>query len=91
MALDILRVCRALRLNYNELKYRVQGVEKIAVPSPVECSDFVELDFGGSMLPSECVVEMESPSGAKMKMYFKGQQRDFDTVALSKMFWRQGL
>jgi hypothetical protein len=88
---SILRVSRALRLNYNDLKHRVQGVEKIDVSSSGACSDFVELDFGGSILPSECVVEMEAPNGAKMKMYFKGQQRDFDAVALSRAFWRQGL
>ena len=88
---SILGVSRALRLNYTDLKHRAEGVEEIAVPSSGGCCDFVELDFGGSILPSECVVEMETPNGAKMKMYFKGQQGGFDAVGLSKAFWRQGL
>lgn len=88
---SIVKVCRALRLNYNDLKNRVRGVEKIAVSSSGGCSEFVELDFRGPNQPSECVVEMESPNGSKMKMYFKGQQKGFDVVALSRAFWGQGL
>ena len=89
---SLLQVSRALRLNYNDLKNRVQAVEKTGVPStPDFHTEFIELDFGSSILPSECVVEMEAANGAKMKMYFKGQQRDFDPVALSEAFWRQGL
>lgn len=88
---SILGVSRALRLNYNDLKHRVQGTEKIGAPSSGCCSEFVEVDFGQSMLCSECVVELERPNGAKMKMYFKGQQGGFDAVALSEAFWRQGL
>lgn len=88
---SILGVSRALRLNYTELKHRVQETEKIAAPSSDYGAEFVEIDFGQSMLSSECVVELETPNGAKMKMYFKGQQGGFDAVALSKAFWRQGL
>jgi hypothetical protein len=86
-----LAVSRALRLNYTELKHRVQDTEKIAAPSSDYGAEFVEVDFGQSMLSSECVVELERPNGAKMKMYFKGQQGGFDAVGLSKAFWRQGL
>jgi hypothetical protein len=88
---SILGVSRALRLNYTDLKHRVQGTEKIAPSSSGYSSEFVEVDFGQLMLSSECVVELETPNGAKMKMYFKGQQHGFDAVALSKAFWRQGL
>jgi hypothetical protein len=80
-----------LRLNYNELKYSVQGVGKIAVSLSRGCLELLELDFGASILPSECTVEMEAPKKAKMKMCFKGRQRDFDPVAFSKAFWRKGL
>ena len=89
---SIFNVCRTMRLNYTDLKHRVQGTEKVAAPSSGYCSEFVEVDFRQSMLSSsECVVELATPNGAKMKMYFKGQQRGFDAVALSKAFWRQGL
>jgi hypothetical protein len=51
---------------------------------------FVKLDLGAPITPSECLVEMEAPSGAKMRMSFKGAPRDFDPVGLSRAFWRQG-
>ena len=88
---SLLNVSRTLRLNYTALKHRVQSTQKIAAPSSGYCSEFVEVDFEQSMLCSECIVELETPNGAKMKMYFKGQQREFDAVDLSKAFWRQGL
>jgi ABC-type lipoprotein export system ATPase subunit len=51
---------------------------------------FVRLDLGASMTSSECLVEMEAPNGARMRMSFKGVPRDFDSVELSRVFWRQG-
>ena len=88
---SILRVSKALRLNYNDLKDRVQGMKKSAEPSSEGCHDFVELDFKGSIFPSECVLEMEAANGAKMKVHFRGQHRDFDLEELARAFWRQGL
>jgi hypothetical protein len=87
---SVLQVSRGLRLNYSDLKHRVRETEKISAPEPGRCPDFVEVDFGSSTLPSGCTVEMETPNGAKMKMYFK-VGRGFDPLALSKAFWRQGL
>lgn len=88
---SVLQVSRALRLNYTDLKTRVEKAKALDVCAPGYHADFVELDFGASMPPlSECVVEMERPDGAKMKMHFKGQ-RGFDPVILSEAFWRQGL
>jgi hypothetical protein len=51
---------------------------------------FVRLDLGAPMTASECLVEMEAPNGAKMRMSFKGVPRDFDPVELGRAFWRQG-
>jgi hypothetical protein len=52
--------------------------------------NFVKLDLGAPITPSECLVEMEAPNGAKMRMSFRGTPRDFDPVELSRAFWRQG-
>lgn len=84
---SVLQVCRALRLNYSDLKDRVQAAAKMSEPAPACCAEFVEVDFGASILPSECTVEMEAPNGGKMKICFKGA---VDPLALSKVFWRQG-
>jgi hypothetical protein len=51
---------------------------------------FVKLDFGAPIVPSECLVEMESSNGAKMRMSFRGTLRGFDPVELGRAFWRQG-
>lgn len=88
---SILDVSRALRLNYGDLKDRVEKANALGLPAGERCAGFVELDFGASMRSSECVVEMEAPNGAKMKMHFRGVQRDLDPVELSRVFWRQGL
>jgi hypothetical protein len=52
--------------------------------------NFVKLDFGAPMTSSECLVEMEAPNGARMRMSFRGTRREFDPVELSQVFWRQG-
>jgi hypothetical protein len=46
----------------------------------------MELGFGVSILPSECTLELEASSGAKMKIGFKGA---LDALALCEAFWRQ--
>lgn len=84
-------VSQGLRLNYNNLKHRVQkGKERdLAIRQGPDLS-FVRVDLGAPMTPSECLVEMEAPNGAKMRMSFKGAPRDFDPVELGRAFWRQG-
>ena len=89
---SIFHVCRALRLNYTDLKDRVQKARDTNLAARDRWADvgFMELELGTSITPSECIVEMEAPNGAKMKMYFKGAQKDLDPVELSRAFWRQG-
>jgi hypothetical protein len=84
-------VSRALRLNYNDLKGHVQRSRDrgLAVGHRRDLG-FVKLDLGAPIAPSECLVEMEAPNGAKMRMSFKGAFRDVDVVDLSRAFWRQG-
>ena len=88
---SVFEVSRALRLNYNGLKNRVPKARDTGL-AVGRRSDFgfVKLDLGVPITPSECLVEMEAPNGAKMRMSFKGSPRDFDPVDLSRVFWRQG-
>jgi hypothetical protein len=88
---SVCEVSRSLRLNYKGLKNRVTGVrERVSAVGQGPDLNFVKLDFGTQMTPSECLVEMEAPNGAKMRMSFRGTRREFDPVELSQVFWRQG-
>jgi len=79
------QISRALRLNYTDLKHRVEAhrstFEKSAVPEPA----FVELGLSGPIHPAECIVEMEDQKGAKMRMHFKGEA-GLDLLELGKAF-----
>jgi hypothetical protein len=86
---SIFEVSRTLRLNYNDLKDRVQtsrdrGVDIGAGPG------FVKLGLGTPTMASGCVVEMEAPNGSKMRMSFSAVLRDLDPVDFGRAFWRQG-
>ena len=88
---SLCEVSRGLRLNYNDLKHRVQKSQKRdLVVRPTPDLGFVRVDLGTPMTPSECLVEMEAPNGARMRMSFKGVPREFDPVELGRAFWRQG-
>lgn len=88
---SICEVSQALRVNYNDLKDRVQRSKDrgLAIGQGPDLN-FVKLDLGTPIMPSECLVEMEAPNGAKMRMSFRGVLRDVDPVDLSRTFWRQG-
>jgi hypothetical protein len=85
-------VSRALRLNYAGLKNRVSKAKsmELTIRQDPALGDFVKLDLGSPMVPSGCLVEMEAPNGAKMKMSLRGILSDFDPVELSRAFWSQG-
>jgi hypothetical protein len=88
---SLCEVSRSLRLNYNGLKNRTPKARGMGL-GVGKGSDlgFVRLDLGAPIVPSECLVEMEAPNGAKMRMSFRGTPRDFDPVELGRTFWRQG-
>jgi hypothetical protein len=87
---SVLEVSRALRLNYKALRDRVLKAKEMGVVERQSDLGFVRLDFGTALTASECLVEMESPNGATMRMCFRGASRGFDPVELSRAFWRQG-
>jgi hypothetical protein len=88
---SICEVSRSLRLNYSGLRNRVTraGERNSAIGQGLDLN-FVKLDLGAPVTASECLVEMEAPNGAKMRLSFRGIRRDFDPVELSQVFWRQG-
>jgi hypothetical protein len=88
---SVWEICRALRLNYSNLRGRVQE-SRGRSPALGQGSDvgFVRLGFGTSVVPSECLVEMEAPNGAKMRMSIRGTLKEVDPVELGRAFWRQG-
>jgi len=88
---SLCEVSQALRLNYNDLKRRVQRSRDggLAIGQGPDLG-FVKLDLGTPIMPSECWVEMEAANGSKMRMSFRGVLRDVDPVELSRAFWRQG-
>ena len=80
-----------MRLNYNDLKHRVQRSRDrgLAIGQGPELG-FVKLGLGTPIMPSEYLVEMEAPNGSKMRMSFRGVLREVDPVELSCTFWGQG-
>lgn len=68
------RTSRALRLDYAVLKKRCReaaegnGAPRCDTPHP----SFVELVPGGVGPRAECVVELEDPSGTRMRIEIKG-------------------
>lgn len=85
-------VSRTLRLNYNGLKDRVSKAKRmgLTIRQRPALGGFVRLDLGTPITPSECLVDLEAPNGAKMRMSLRGIRRDFDPVELGRAFWRQG-
>jgi len=79
------RTARALRVQYYDLKKRVgaAAAEQEGVEAPPA---FVEILTAPSWAPSGCVVEFESPSGAKMRIEVKGEGAP-DLAELSRVFF----
>jgi hypothetical protein len=90
------RTVRALRLDYNALKKHVEAVpsgrgsdRKTVAKSTageIRCSEFIELAPAASAGFPECLLELEDPGGAKMRIHLKGVEAP-DLEALSRSFW----
>lgn len=79
-------VARALSLNYESLERRVSVKEN---GSSREASRAVFMEFAGSAIPAECVIELEEGDGAKMKIRLRGSS-DRDVESLMRAFWGRG-
>jgi hypothetical protein len=83
---SLYHISKALRLNYLDLKGRIDGKQIDSIPSTINAAEFIELKLDSPMQPSECFVEMEDSFGAKMRMHFKGGA-GLDLLELGRMFW----
>ena len=83
---SLYQISKALRLNYNDLKCRIQTSPSSLQSPPAIDPSFIELGLKDPLLPAECIVEMEDQNGAKMRMCFKGEA-GLDLLELGKVFW----
>jgi hypothetical protein len=77
---------RALGLDYYSLKKRAEDAGVHPAPEAGGKADFIELIPATSVGSAECLLELEDPRGAKMRVHLKGGQVP-DLAALSRSFW----
>lgn len=70
--LGINPTARALRLDYYSLKKRVDREAVSASSATPVTSEFVEIPAAAIAATGECVVEVERPGGARMRLHLKG-------------------
>jgi len=95
---SLYQISKALRLNYNDLKCRLETSQSILPLSSEKAHAFIDLGLKAPMLPAECIVEMENQNGGKMRICFKGDVLDhrygifdrLDVLELGKVFWNKG-
>lgn len=77
------RTAKALHLDYYDLKKRLDAVSVRRGPVP----SFIELSPVVSGSTPECIIELETRNGAKMRVHIKGMGVP-DLNTLSSAFWR---
>ncbi|MBU0767414.1 hypothetical protein KKF55_06615 [Patescibacteria group bacterium] len=82
---SLYHISKALRLNYTDLKQRFEQKQPTFIPRPINPAEFIELKVNSGIQPAECLVEMEDPFGAKMRMHFKGGA-GLDLLELGRVF-----
>ena len=95
-AYGLCRTARTLGLDYNALKRRVAstrpgdslGPKTVGAKAARQetATAFVELVPPQRACLPECIVELEDPRGAKMRIHLKGAEGP-DLAALSRSFW----
>ena len=80
------QTAKTLRLDYYDLKRRVAAAAGADVSGAVTAPTFLEVVPTPSSAASECVVELEEPRGAKMRLHFKRVGAS-EISALSRLFW----
>jgi hypothetical protein len=93
------RTAKALRLEYNALKRRVEqnaaiaGIEQEVAATASKSAGgtagatFLELPTAAWAGSGECTLELEDAGGAKMRVHVKGFQSP-DLAELSRSFWQ---
>jgi hypothetical protein len=82
------RVSRILRINHRELKKRIHTRYGDSFFGVDLGTRFIEIDSRQLICPVECIVEMQQPDGARMKMHIKSGN-GFNPLELAKAFWQQ--
>lgn len=77
---------QALRLDYYSLKKRVEAAACRRASDREGVAAFVELTPAPPSGSPECILELEGPGGAKMRVHLKGVEAP-DLAALSRSFW----
>ena len=77
------RTAKALHLDYYALKKRLDASSARRGPVP----SFIELSPAVAGSTPECIIELETRNGAKMRIHIKGMGVP-DLNALSSTFWR---
>ena len=77
------RTAKALHLDYYALKKRLD----VAAAAQGTASSFIELNPQALSATPECLVELESRNGEKMRIHLKGMALP-DLSAFSGMFWK---
>jgi len=80
------RIARLLRLDYYVLKERADTLGRDKRGQAEAKPSFVEMPPFTPPPDSECVVELEHPGGARMRIQVKGGSMP-DLGALSRVFW----
>jgi hypothetical protein len=83
---SVYRISKVLRLNYSDLKHRVDVQQSTFEPATGSGPAFIELGLSNPMRPAECIVEMADEKGGTIRMYFKGEA-GIDLLELGKAFW----
>jgi hypothetical protein len=84
-------VSRALRVNYESLRRRVERGERVGAARAVEAAGFVELEAAqvvGGSAHEGTVVELTGADGAKLTIRIEGCT-SLDMQALAEGFWRR--
>ena len=83
----ISQTAKALRVNYNALKKRVdEATIGPSGPERAAISTFLELVPPTRIGSCQCTLELEDASGAKMRVHLQGIEAP-DLPALSRSFW----
>ena len=83
----VLRIARALRVDFGALKKRVKAAEERFAAGP-DTAGFIELPPFATSRSGEAVLELTDDSGAKMICRVLGKP-EVDVVGLANAFWRR--
>ena len=83
-------ISKALRLNYSDLKERVDEHVVADRVKTLPAAGFIDLGCSQRFFESECIVEVQKACGLKMKMSVRGKV-DFNLLQLAKTFLTNGV